>query len=113
MATSPKYYGEQDPAVHGGPRGYPLRLDRGRVSVPSVRQGQYEQARVVLDFKAAEFRTWEPESLAAYMKIMDRIANRQFFLRHQDRRYDDESRGYRFWVEWLQPYETPSPEAPR
>lgn len=116
MPPTPKYHGEQDPAAHGGPlvwpggpRGYPLRLDGARPSVPMPRQADFDRTRVVLDFKARAFRTWDAASLADYVAIMDRIGNRQFFLRHQERQYVPEQGGWLFWVEWLQPYETPAP----
>lgn len=107
---TPKYQGEQDPAVHGGqvhwpggPKGYPVRTRGG---VPITREQQYQQLQVTCDFKAKAFCTWDPESLAEYQSVMDRCANKLFQLRKQLQEYDPQAGGWRFWVEWLQLYET-------
>ena len=104
-----KYYGTQDPDLYGGqlhypgtPDGFPVRHDG---PVPPLRPYDIGRIRRVRDFKCEMFRTWEPDSLARYADLMDRIVNGQYQLLGQ-RKYiqDADGRGWQIWVEYAHVY---------
>ena len=110
---TPKFFGVAD---HNGDelqwpgtgQGFPLR---GKPV--QLRQTEYDQLRHVVDFQARQFCTWDPLSLAEYVKINDRIANGWYFKKHEDRRWSEKDNGYWIWLEWLEIYgEIPSGKHP-
>ena len=106
---NPKYYGEQDYGLHQGhlhwpgtPSGFPVRHNG---PVPPLKQHEVEQIEHVQDFHCKEFRTWVPEELEEYSKLMDRVLSGQFILKGPRlRQPGPDGQGWRIWVEWAQVY---------
>lgn len=100
-----KYFGAEDPALHGGrivgyANGLPVR---GEVP-PSLTDEEYDELERVCDFKCQIFRLWVDEEREQYIQIMDRVANQRFSLR--DRRVREvEGQEYpAIYLEWTQIY---------
>lgn len=111
--TTGKYVGDQSQDMHGGqlvwpggPNGFPLRATHGHPLMP--RQQEYQQTQAHYDFKCKEFCTNDHEQMAEYRQLMDWIANGYFRLMRRLEQYDPEKKGWKFWVEWVQVYETPA-----
>lgn len=110
---TPKYFGDRDPRWHGSDcelhypgtaDGFPIRTPRG-AAAPPVKDHEYGRIPIVADFRIAVFNTWEPESLAKYQELLDRIVNGQFQLcRRTEPAFVAEKQGWTWFVEWVQPY---------
>lgn len=89
--------------------GFPVRSDSPLP--PDLRQGEFEQLQLVLDFKSREFRLWLPEEKTAFDDVMDRIVNSWYM--QKNRRDRDTPEGLAVWLEWVQIYgETPTGKTP-
>jgi len=88
----------------GNESGHPVRLPPGS-ALPLLRDKEWQRLQTEWDVKCEAFFTWEPQSLARYTQVLDRIANQQFYLIQRTKpEYDEEHQGWRIWVEWKQPY---------
>jgi hypothetical protein len=88
--------------------GFPVRTDG---PIPDLRQAEYEDLPLALDFHSGEFCLWKPEDKARFDAVMDRIVN-GWFMQH--RRIDKESPdGLKVHLEWVQIYgETATGKSP-
>ncbi len=109
-----KYFASHhDAAEHGNivgfqPDGFPVR----GTAVPNLVGDQADELPLVGDFKCRTFCTWLPEDMAAYEVVMDRVANKQFYLQKELELPVPEQGGWRLFVTWVQVYaQAPSPGA--
>lgn len=80
--------------------GYPVRTDGA--SAPDLKQAEYDNLPLGLDFHSGDFQLWEPESKERFDAIMDRIVN-GWYMRHV--RIDKETpEGLKVHLEWVQIY---------
>lgn len=107
MGMTEKYFGQQDPELHGGPVTWPGTLDGfpilGRFN-GDLKQEEYEDLTNVAQFRCETFRTWDPESMERLAKVMDHAANGQFFVQRRLEHYDEQEKGWRIYLEWVQVY---------
>lgn len=116
-----KYFGDQNPDVHGGTLGWlppdeglpPLRNYPG----DAITQSELDRLEHVCDFHCESFDLNDPKQKAAYTDIRDRCANGMYGILHIDRSQFGE-KGV-IYLEWQQIYgeianaRVPSPRGER
>lgn len=89
--------------------GFPV-LGNGQTP-PDLRQEEYDNLPLSLDFKSDKFEMWDADQKNRYDEIMDRIVNGWYMQR--ERRVLDTERGPLIWLEWVQIYgEIPNAKNP-
>lgn len=92
----------------GTPDGFPFRGP-----VPDMKQDEYEQIPLALDYHSQTFRLWEPEEKAGFDQVMDRVVNGWYMQHRRIDRWSDQHCGLVVWLEWVQIYgETPGVKSP-
>ena len=78
---------------------------RGRA--PLMTNEEYEsKVKEFCDTKVQIFDLSKPEELAAYTDILDRIANGFCRLIEREKVYDPETKNWRRYMEWTEPYKS-------
>jgi len=113
-----KFFEEQGGSTseHGADLHWPGTMDgfpfRGPV-VPDLRQQEYENVPLALDYHSGQFRLWEPDGKAAFDDVMDKIVNGWYMQHKRIDRWSNEHCGLLVWLEWVQVYgETPAGKHP-
>lgn len=84
-----------------------------RGSVSDLKQDEFEQIPLGLDYHSQAFRLWEPTEKAAFDDVMDRIVNGWYKQHRRVDRWSDDPCGMIVWLEWVQIYgETPNAKSP-
>jgi len=101
---------------HGGHLHWPGTEDgfpfRGAVS-PDLRDEEYANIALALDYHSDSFRLWEPEQKMKFDDVMDRIVNGWYQQHKRIDRWSDQHCGLVVWLEWVQIYgEAPSGKNP-
>lgn len=101
-----KYNGEQDPR-YGGQMHYPGNLQgvpyRGDAA-PILSPEAMQQLQTFGDFQVGLFDLMDPDHLANYIWVMDRVYNRRFKVIFLQRYWNPESGKVLIYVEWCQIY---------
>ncbi len=88
----------------GGPQGFPFR---GPVP-PLLKDEEYQQLRPTMKFRSQLFYLSKPEDVQRYQLISDKCANGLYVRVDRDRTWDEETKNYRIYLEWVEPaYEMP------
>jgi hypothetical protein len=105
-----KYCGEQDPRHKGFlvwtymPFGLPLRLKPGQ-PIPKLESEElFQFSTIVADWWHDLFDMSKESDRQAYQWIQDRIANGWFVQVFVERKWNDETKNYHIYLEWVQLY---------
>lgn len=105
-----KYFGTQDPDLHGDHLTWPGTADGFPVLGNyggHLHQDEYEALALASTFNCDTFFTWDVESMVKFKQIMDYVHNGGFFVKKRMEQYDEEKKGWRLYVEWVQVYGLP------
>jgi hypothetical protein len=107
MGLLEKFGAEQSPERHGDhltwpgtDAGFPIL---GKVT-GAFKEREYEELEHKLTYHSRDFLLWDPDDHREYLYIMERAVNGWFKVYDRERRWDDEHKGYRVWLEWAQVY---------
>ena len=91
----------------GGPLHWPGTIEgfpfRGG-DIPDFKEDEIDNVPLMVDFHVKIFELWKDEDREAYVQIRDRVANQWYQVVHIDRKYDDEHKNWRVYMEWHQIY---------
>ncbi len=105
-----KYFGLQDPELYGGPiagrslDGFPVR----GVAAPYLTRHEMEAMALIATFRARWFRLWDEEDRTFFERVMDHVANGEFFIKHRidvpvpDHPPGEPGGSLKIWLEWVQ-----------
>jgi hypothetical protein len=111
-----KYYKEQKDADGeslwwpGGPAGFPFRGPQP----PQTTRDEFDNLKLSGKARVRLFYLSKPEDLREYVLVRDKCANGLFVMLDRERVWDEDTKNYRVFVEWLElGYEMPSTEGAR
>lgn len=110
-----KYFREQGGSVHGGQLHWPGTADGYpfRGPVPDLRQQEYLDVPLALDYHSSIFHLWLPDEKEQFDAIMDRIVNGWYMQHKREDRWSEQHDGMIVWLEWVQIYgESPNAKHP-
>ncbi len=110
-----KFFDDRGGPDHGGDLTWPGTADGFpfRGPVPDLRQDEFQEIPLALDFKAQVFFLWDADSKAEFESVMDRIVNGWYMQHKRVDRWSDQHCGLIVWLEWVQVYgETPHGKHP-
>jgi hypothetical protein len=99
-----KYYNERQDADGvplwwpGGPGGYPFRGSQP----PQTTAKEFEELKLQGQFRCNTFHLSNPEELKQYVSIRDKCTNGLWSLIDRDRIWDEETKNYRIYLEWVE-----------
>lgn len=101
-----KFFADRGGADHGGDLSWPGTADGFPVRgpVPNLKQEEYQDIPLALDFKSERFCLWVPEEKARFEIIMDRVINGWYMQHKRVDRWSDDHCGMVVWLEWAQIY---------
>jgi len=102
-----KFFADRGGSEHGGKLhwpgttdGYPFRGDQ----VPDLRENEFNDVPLALDFQSAHFKLWDPEDKRRFDAVMDRIVN-GWYMQHQRKDIPVDGQDLPLvWLEWVQIY---------
>lgn len=107
-----RYYRDQQDADGdklwwpGGADGFPFRGN----SPPQTTRKEFENLQLAHKFRCRTFYLAKEEDYKAYMDIRERCANGLYTPVDRDRQWDEDSKDYRVYLEWIESaYETMPP----
>lgn len=91
----------------GGPDGFPYRGNQP----PLTKKEEYEQLALTGKARVRLFHLEKEDDYKDYINVRDRCANGLYVLLDRDRVWNEETKNYRIYLEWLElGYDTPPPE---
>jgi hypothetical protein len=101
-----KFFADKGGNAHGGNLNWPGTQDGFPVRGPAhnLKQDEFQDIPLALDFKSGVFRLWEPAEKQAFEEVMDRIVNGWYMQHKRVDRWCDEHTGMLVWLEWVQIY---------
>lgn len=88
----------------GGPDGFPYRGE----TPPLLKSHEFAAMQLSYKFRCRTFYLAKREDHAQYIKIREKCANSYFFALDRDRQWDEETKDYKIYLEWIEPaYELP------
>jgi hypothetical protein len=91
----------------GGPEGYPFRGQQP----PQTKKEEFDQLALAGKARVRLFHLDKEEDLKAYIEVRDKCANSLYILLDRDRVWDEDTKNYRIYLEWLElGYDMPPPE---
>ena len=106
-----KYYKERNDADGeqlwwpGGPSGFPFR---GKDKPPITKEEEFQSLPVTNKFRNKLFYLSDEEDAKLYVLIRDKCANGLFVPIDKERVWDEDTKNYRIYLEWVEPaYELP------
>ena len=107
-----KYFGETSDedgtrlSWPGGPAGFPFRGN----NPPTTKLEEYENLQLSGKARWRLFYLAKPEDAKAYTAVRDKCANGYYALVDRDRQWDEETKNYRIFMEWVEiAYDVPPP----
>lgn len=108
-----KYYRERADADGeklwwpGGPDGFPFRGSQP----PQTTGDQYDGLKLTGKARVRLFYLSKPEDYRDYIQVRDKCANGLYAQLDRDRVWDEDTKNYRIWLEWVElGYDTPPTE---
>lgn len=106
-----KYHGETSDSDGeqlwwpGGPNGFPFR---GNNKPPIVKEEEYQNLPITSKFRNKLFYLSDEEDAKMYTYIRDKCANGLFIPIDKERTWDEATKHYKVYLEWVEPaYELP------
>lgn len=88
----------------GGPEGYPVRGNKPN----NTTDAEFEKLKLNGKFKCKTFYLSKPEDNTKYIDVRDKASNGLFVVVDRDRQWDEDSKDYRIYLEWVElAYELP------
>lgn len=110
-----KFFADVGGNQHGGALTWPGTVDGYpfRGNVPDMRQDEFQEIPLALDYKAQLFKLFDPVDAEAFANVMDRIVNGWYMQHKRIDRWSDDPCGPIVWLEWVQIYgESPAGKHP-
>lgn len=104
-----KYFTKSDPDLYSGtvvgrtPDGFPMIGGHPMM----LKQDEVDNLELINNFKARFFCLWKPEDMEQYLKVMDHVSNREFFVKQRINidvpdAGDDPGGSLKVYLEWVQ-----------
>ncbi len=84
----------------GGPTGFPFR---GNAKPPLTKEEEFQNIPVTYKFRNKLFYLSKEDDAKLYAQIRDKCANGLFIPIDKERTWDDETKHYKVYLEWVEP----------